>query len=251
MTCIRDIKNYIDQFAPFDTAENWDNCGLLVGSVASPVTRVVTALDATAEVIRHAASTGAELVVTHHPVIFCPLRHVSPGTPVWEAVRAGVSVLCAHTNLDAAPGGVNDVLARILGLREVSPLEGDGVLGRIGALEAPLEPGDFAAYVKEKLCCGGLRYVPGGKPVFKVGLCSGSGAAFLPAAAAAGADAFVTGDVKHDQLLTAAALGVTLIDAGHFSTEQAIAPELAGRLGKHFPGLFTEAFPQKDPARYL
>lgn len=251
MTCIRDIMDYIDQFAPFDTAESWDNCGLLVGSPASSVTRVVTALDATDEVLRYAASTGAELVVGHHPVIFRPLRCVSPGTPVWEAVRAGVSVLCAHTNLDAASGGVNDVLARALGLGDISPLRGEGVLGRVGTLEAPLEPDDFAAYVKEKLCCGGLRYVPGEGPVLKVGLCSGSGAAFLPDAVAAGADAFVTGDVKHDQLLTAAALGVTLVDAGHFATEQAIAPELAGRLRERFPGLFTEAFPQKDPARYL
>lgn len=251
MTCIRDIVDYIDRFAPFDTAESWDNSGLLIGSPDLPVTRVVAALDATGEVLRHAARTGAELVVTHHPVIFRPLRAVTPGTPVWEAVRAGVSVLCAHTNLDAAAGGVNDLLAQALGLGEIAPLEGEGVLGRMGVLKAPLQPGDFAAYVKEKLCCGGLRYVPGKLPVRRVGLCSGSGASFLPAAAAAGADAFVTGDVKHDQLLTAAALGVTLIDAGHFATERVVVPELARRLQERFPGLAAEAFPQEDPARYL
>ncbi|MCI5801111.1 MAG: Nif3-like dinuclear metal center hexameric protein [Oscillospiraceae bacterium] len=251
MICIGDIQTYIGELAPFETAESWDNSGLLVGSPELPVTRVLTALDAAPAVIARAAELGAELIVTHHPLIFHPLRSVPCGSPVWEAVRAGVSVLSAHTNLDAAPGGVNDALARALGLSELSPLPGEKALGRIGSLKEPMAPERFAAYVKEKLSCGGLRYVPGRRPVRRVGLCSGAGGGFLAAAAAAGADAFVTGDVKHDQLLTARALGVTLVDAGHFATERVMVPELARRLKERFPGLRVEVFPEEDPARYL
>ncbi|MDD2955888.1 MAG: Nif3-like dinuclear metal center hexameric protein [Oscillospiraceae bacterium] len=251
MIKILDIQAFIDESAPFASAESWDNSGLLIGSPSAEVRRVLVALDATEQVIRRAADTGAQLVVTHHPVIFRPLRALRPGTPVWQAVQAGVSILSAHTNLDAGDGGVNDALASALGLGGVLPLEGEGVLGRIGSLSQPLPPREFALFVKNALACGGLRCVPGSRPVLRVGLCSGSGGEFLAAAAAAGADAFVTGDVKHNQLLEAAALGITLVDAGHFSTEHVVVEPLARRLAERFPALQVEACPEEDPAQYL
>lgn len=233
------VYDYLDGIAPFGTAEPWDNPGLLVGDPAGEVTGILTALDATHAVLAQAEQQGINLIVTHHPVIFDPVKQLLAGTIAYEAARRGIAILCAHTNLDKADWGVNQVLAELLGLTNIQPLMRDQ-LGRVGTLATPLTPAQFAKQIEQTL---GLqpRYNPAGKErIHMVGLCGGSGGDLVAAAREEqGWDyqAFVTGDVKQDEYLEAARLGITLYDAGHWATEAPIIPVLTRRLGETFPGL--------------
>lgn len=241
MTKVQDIYAYIDGFAPFATQMDFDNAGLLVGDGQAEVSRVLLALDATMDVVRQAERKRCQLIVTHHPLIFHPLKAVRPEDPtqaiVTRLIRKNIALICAHTNLDAAPGGVNDVLMECLGAKVTGVLEsmGEGYgMGRVGELKAPMEPRAFAAMVKKSLGARAVRATLGKAPVKRLAVCGGAGSDLLDLAVSLGADAFVTADVKHHEFLAAQALGVTLIDGGHFSTENPVIPVLAERLGRAF-----------------
>ena len=224
---LQKVYEAIDQAAPFSTALEFDNPGFLVGDPQEEVRGVLCALDVTGDVLREAVSRGANLIVTHHPVIFHPLKQVRADSLVWQCIRAGVSVISAHTNLDAAAGGVNDILCRKLELEAVCVAEdGEGML-RIGKLPRGMTPPEFGYYVKRMLDLPAVRYCDGGRAIERVAVCGGAGGSFLAAAKANGCQALVTGDVKHDLLLEAIRIGVTLIDAGHYGTEQFVVPYLA------------------------
>ncbi|HBC27709.1 MAG TPA: Nif3-like dinuclear metal center hexameric protein [Ruminococcaceae bacterium] len=251
-----DIYDFLDSFAPFATAMDFDNAGLLVGDRDVPVSSVLLSLDITPGVVEEAAQLGAQLIVSHHPVIFDPLKRLIPHTAPYLLARYGIAAVCAHTNLDLAPGGVNTCLAGALGLRNVRTLreyrESGLAEGLMGELEQEYDPHGFAVYVKQALHCGGLKYVDGGKKVKTVGLCSGGGAELLPDAAGKGLDAFVTADTRHHQLLLAAQSGVTLVDAGHFCTEDVVILPLQKRLSERFPAVsFRKSRVMRDPAEYL
>lgn len=239
MTTVRDIYNCLDEFAPFRTQMSFDNSGLLAGSPDAEVRTVLLALDITPDVVREAASGGAQLIVSHHPVIFNPLRALTPGTAPYLLVQNGIAAVCAHTNLDLAPGGVNTCLAERLGLLDVGTLETDKATGLPCALAGrtarALEPREFAASVKKALGCDGLFYTDGRRNITRAGLCSGAGADSLRAAAESGCEAFVTGEAKHHEMIDAENLGVTLVVAGHYFTENVVIGPLAGRLGERFP----------------
>ena len=221
------IFDAINRAADFSTAMDFDNPGFLVGDPQEEVRGVLCALDVTDGVIDEAVARGANVIVTHHPIIFHPLKRVTADTLVWRCIRAGLSVICAHTNLDAAAGGVNDILCGKLDLREVClPQGGEGML-RAGTLDRGMAPAEFAYYVKQKLDLPALRYSDGGRPIRRVAVCGGAGGSFLQAALADGCQALVTGDVKHDVFLEALHRGITLVDAGHFGTEQHVVPYLA------------------------
>lgn len=262
MTTVQDIYDYIDGFAPFATQMDFDNAGLLVGDKNAPVGRVLLALDATMAVAREASRKGCQLIVTHHPLIFHPLKAVRPEDPtqavVAQLVRKNIALICAHTNLDAAPGGVNDVLMDCLGAKVTGVMEEFGVrdgqpygMGRVGELKEPMEPKAFAAMVKKTLGGGAVRATLGKTPVKRLAVCGGAGSDMLELAVSLGADAFVTADVKHHEFLAAQALGVTLVDAGHFSTENPVVPVLAERLRKAFgtDGVEFLLSAQKEPYR--
>lgn len=253
---VGDIYAEIDSFAPFDTAMDFDNVGLLVGSPDTRVANVLLSLDITPDVVLEAAEQGTELIVSHHPVIFDPLRRIVPDSAPYLLARHGIAAICAHTNLDLAPGGVNTCLARRLGLENIRAIREYGAArlpeGLLGELDRAYPPEKFASFVKRSLCCGGLKYTHGNRPVHTVGLCSGAGADLLFDAAALGADAFVTADTKHHQLLAAVQVGITLVDAGHFSTEDVVIPPLLERLRLRFPGVaFRKSEKMQDPVRYL
>ena len=246
MTCVSDILKYIESLAPRSMKMDWDNVGLLCGSKSVPVTKVLVALDPFEGVCDEAATWGAELIVTHHPIIFDGLKSVtdetSIGRGIMTLIRHGISAINAHTNLDCAPGGVNDVLAQRLGLQNIRVITPNGVdaegrewgLLRMGEIqEQPLE--DFLATVKEKLGCEGLRYAEGGKPVRKVAVGGGACAGGLTEAFDAGCDTFVTADVKYNQFWDAHDLGLNLIDASHFATETPVISVLAAKLAVQFP----------------
>lgn len=359
---IGDYRDAIEAFAPFSLQMSWDNSGLLVGSPHQKVSRALVALDATLPVIEEARRREAQLIVTHHPVIFHKLACIPAESPVYAAIQAGIGVLCAHTNLDIAAGGVNDALAEALGLEEVElleetqstpwrkvvtfvphaaaervyeamaaagggaqgdyagaawcadgegrflPLEGanpaigrvgelervaerrlemvvhphrlSGViealvqahpyeepaydvletrfalhregLGRIGTLKEEMNHEQLSLFVMKKLKAKGVKYVPGARKITRVAVCGGSGGDCLALAHFKGAQALVTGDVKHDQLLEAQRLGMTLIDGGHYATEAVVLPGLRKRLQDTLPGAeIVKADSCGDPACYL
>lgn len=183
---VRDIFSFLDTLAPFSYAMDFDNSGLLAGDPEQPVRRILVALDCTEAVVGKARETGTDLIVTHHPVIFDPLKTVTAGSIVHQLISAGISIICAHTNLDLARGGVNDHLARQLGLKCLEGLtpvpctdrEGKTIteyLGRIASLPEPMSPEDFARFVKKRLG-GNVRFASGKRAVHRVAVCGGSGA---------------------------------------------------------------------------
>lgn len=246
MTTVGDILTFLYTLAPRSMKMDWDNVGLLCGGKNRPVTKILVALDPFEDVCREAARWGAELIVTHHPLIFQPLKSVTDDTAVGRAVQLlcanSISAINAHTNLDCAPGGVNDCLAQTLGLGDVQVVAPSGVdelgrpwgLLRQGVVESQ-SLSDFLSHVKTALNCEGLRYVDGGKPVHRVAVGGGACASELQDAVNAGCDTFVTADVKYNQFWDAHALGLNLIDAGHFSTENPVVSLLAAKIAAKFP----------------
>lgn len=246
MTKVINVCQCIDAFAPFETQWDLDNSGFQVGRRDREVTRILVSLDITREVVEEAAQLDAQLIVAHHPVIFHPVKSVIDGAPTGEILLAliehKIAAICAHTNLDAVEGGVNDALALRLGLTDIGQLRQTGVdgqgrpygIGRVGLVpEQPLY--DFAMAVKRLLGANGIRLVDGGKPVRMVAVGGGACADLMSDALAQGCDTFVTSDVKYHQFLEARALELNLVDAGHFPTEDVVCLVLQDWLSKRFP----------------
>lgn len=246
MTTVHDILNFLETLAPGYMKMDWDNVGLLCGSRQTAVTKVLVALDPFEGVCREARDFGAELIVTHHPLIFQPVKAVTDETAIGRSIQLllenHISAVNAHTNLDCAPGGVNDRLATVLGLENVSVIDPIGTdaqgrewgLLRKGTVEAQ-SLATFLGTVKSALHCEGLRYVTGGKPVRHVAVGGGACAGELADAVKAGCDTFVTSDIKYNQFWDAQDLGLNLIDAGHFYTENPVTAYLAEKIAGAFP----------------
>ena len=236
MATALDILQYIESIAPVELKMEWDNVGLLCGRGDKEVHNILVALDPFPNVCDEAVALGADLLVTHHPLIFQPVASVTDQTTVGQSllklIANDIAAINAHTNLDCAEGGVNDTLAAQLGLTEVSVIGSEHLL-RAGRFESSLPA--FLEQVKTKLGCEGLRYVDGGKPVCKVAVGGGSCGSELAEVAQAGCDTFVTADVKYNQFWDAKILGINLIDAGHFQTENPVCPVLAEKLQAAFP----------------
>lgn len=248
MPRVEEIRAFLEELAPSALAEDWDNVGTLV-HCGGNVTSVLTALDITGETLAEAELSGCQLIVSHHPVIFHPLRQLDRTDVAYRMVKKSISGICMHTNLDAAAGGVNDLLAALFALTELRPLEG---MGRIGRLPAPMEPAQLAALCAEKLSAGGVKLADAGRPVGTLALLGGAGGDLVAAAKAAGADCLLTGEASHHDALDARRLGLSLIAAGHYATEQPVVPYLADRLRRRFPELrVLVSRRERDPFRYL
>lgn len=222
---VRELEQLLLAEIPAAWAEDWDNVGLLAGDGDAPVRRVLAALEVTEPVIQEAQAVGAQLILTHHPVIFKGVKRLCPQDPQGElayaVTRAGLSVISLHTNWDAAPGGTNDALGAALGVTELKPFSAGEVqpIGRVGQI-APCTLAAFAGRVKSALDSRHLLAV--GDPertIGRVALCGGEGSDFLLAARDQGADALVTGEMKYHTLLLAEQLGMGVIVAGHYETE--------------------------------
>lgn len=244
MATVADILNFVESIAPPYMKESWDNVGLNCGHMDRPVTKILVALDPFAHVCREAKEIGADLLVTHHALIWKPgfiTDLDNQGRNTLFLIENGIAHINAHTNLDQAPGGVNDVLAAILGLQNVqivNPKDGIGLM-RCGDVEEQTLV-QFLAAVKENLGCEGLRYVNSEKPVKKVAVGGGSCAGGMMEVLAAGCDTFVTADVKYNQFWDAKDLGLNLIDAGHFHTENPVVAVLAEKIAAAFPEIQVE-----------
>ena len=225
MATVKQLYDLLDRKAPFRTQMDFDNAGFLVGRGDRTVTRVLVALDITPEVIAEAAEKGCQLILAHHPVIWGKLGQVTDesatGRKVLALIEKGIAAICAHTNLDAAEGGVNTALAQRLGLENPVPLETDGVdeagrpygIGRVGSLPGgPLSLADFARKAKENLGLTGIRAMDAGVPVHRVAVGGGACGSMLPQVKAMGCDTFLTADLKHDLYLEARDLGINLLE---------------------------------------
>lgn len=245
MTTVQDILRFIETIAPPEMAEDWDHVGLNCGHLSQPVTKILVALDPFGAACREAKEIGAQLLVTHHGLLFHPgfiTDETETGRNTLFLIENGIAHINAHTNLDQAPGGVNDCLAAKLGLTDIQVVnpKGTDAQGRPWGLlrcgfvpEQPLS--QFLSTVKTALNCEGLRYADCGKPVYRVAVGGGSCASEMEEAIASGCDTFVTADVKYNQFWDAQAMGLTLIDAGHFCTENPVVSYLAGALSVQFP----------------
>ncbi len=221
----------IDKAAPFRYAMDFDNAGFLVGDLEKEITKVLLCLDVTKQALDKAEKIGANLIVRHHPLIFHPVKTVIKGEYVSDMIMGliekGIAVLSAHTNFDVANPGVNDQLAQRIGLSSLSVLDPyeekneEGApfgLGRVGEI-APCTPEELAKIVKKGLGIPHVRMVCGKSPITKVAVSGGSCGEYFALAKEIGCDAFVTAEIKHDQYIAAAHLGLTMIDAGHYASE--------------------------------
>lgn len=246
MPTIQQVYEALNEKAPFSFQMDFDNAGFLVGRGGQTVTSILVSLDITEAVIAEAVEQGAQLIVSHHPVIFFPAKHITDQDPTGRKLLAmtenHIGAICAHTNLDAVQDGVNDQLAKALGLSQIGQLHEDGTdfngvaygIGRVGAVE-PCTLAAFAERVKKALCTNGVRVADAGKNVHRVAVGGGSCGSMLNDVLAKGCDTFVTADVKYDTFLDAVAQGINLIDAGHFSTENVVCPMMVDYLKACFP----------------
>ncbi len=223
----------MEEIAPHNISEAWDNPGLQVGAQDQVIKKIYFALDPTLENLQKAISCGADLLFTHHPLIFRPISHINPeeypGHVIEKAIKNGISIVCMHTNLDAALNGINTILAELLSLRDVEVLKesetikGVGI-GRIGNLKQATKLLDFINLLKETLFVEKLKIVCNetdfNKSIKRVAVIGGSGSSLLPYAIQKKAEVVVTGDVGYHDALNAIFNGIILIDAGHFSSEK-------------------------------
>lgn len=243
---VKDVFDYINDIAPFAKQCEWDNSGLIVGEPEHEVKKIGVVLDITAEAVRYAAENGIDLIVSHHPVIFRAVKSVLANNPTYMLARNGISAICAHTSLDIAKGGVNDALADTLGFKKAVPLSdsGETEMIRIAEIEE-MTADELAKLVADKLStCVAMS--DSGKTIKKVALCGGAGGDFIHEVAAAGCDAYVTGEAKHHEFLES---GITLIAAGHFETENPVVAVVANKLKENFD-CEVEIIPQQSPVKY-
>ena len=258
MTTINQIYLEMQRYAPLALAESWDNPGLLVDCGGS-VSRVLVALDITPEVVAEAAAKGCELIVSHHPVIFSPLKKLGPQDVPFQLVQKGISAICMHTNLDAAEGGVNEVLAGIFGMRNWEVFaEGCGRVGEIAPITVPelarkaqAELGTRCNLPKSGPAVQ-VKFTDTGKTVRRLAVISGAGGSMFEDALAVGADCLLTGEANHHAAIDAARLGLSLIAAGHYATEFPVCAAVADRLRRAFPELeVLVSTENRDPYTYL
>jgi dinuclear metal center YbgI/SA1388 family protein len=244
MTTVRDVYDFLNTLAPFDTQMEFDNSGLQCGDFAAGVTSAMLCLDVTPQVVEQAAQAGCSLVVAHHPVLFTARRQLLCDDPAWLLARRGMACIASHTPLDCCEGGVNDLLAARLGLGGATRLNAPV---RLITLPEPLAAKALADDISQKL--GRVRYVDAGKPIRTLALCGGEGCHFLDEVYAH-ADAFLTGDAGHHDFLDAVRHGLALLAAGHFETEIHIVPALAEKLRAAFPPVEWRVADEYGTIRY-
>ena len=238
---VRDIIDVIESFAPLSVQESWDNSGLCVGSEDDEVTSVLLGLDCTPELVDEAVECGADMIVTHHPLIFSGLKKISPddqvGAAVIKAIKAGISIYAAHTSADKVIAGVSGAMASRLGLVNVSILDEDGEgtgLGVVGDLPHPVTAAEAVKLVKERF---GLKSLRSSRPVegmiSRVAMCGGSGGSLIKAAMASGAQLYLSGDISYHNFFTRE--GFMIMDIGHYESEIEIVDILFSLLRKNFP----------------
>ena len=246
---VNDVYEYLNSIAPFEKQCEWDNSGFIIGDKNAEVKKIGVVLDITTDAVRYASENGIDLIISHHPVIFRGIKSVTADNPTYMLIRNGISAICAHTSLDIAKGGVNDALADALGFSNAIPLSdcGETEMVRVAEINA-LSGRQLAKLCADKLSTA-ASVADSGKIIKKVALCGGAGSDFMHEAFDAGCDAYITGEAKHHEFLEAKAIGITLIAAGHFETENPVVAVLADKLKNNFD-CEIEIIPQESPVKY-
>lgn len=255
---VQAVYEEMARLAPPELAESWDNPGLLV-NCGGEVRRVLIALDITPEVVAEAEARGCQLIVSHHPVIFSPLKRLEPRDIPFLLVQKGISAICMHTNLDAAEGGVNDVLADLFEMKDREAFANG--CGRVGRIET-ISVSDLASKACQVLAsrCNlpmtgetvQIKYVDTGRAVRRLAVISGAGGSLFEEALAVGADCLLTGEANHHHAIDARRLGLSLIAAGHYATEFPVTEAVAARLRTAFPAMeVLISAENRDPYTYL
>ena len=248
MTTVKNIYDYINTVAPYDEQETWDNSGHLIGDFRKEVKKVVMALDCTKETVDYARSINADLVLTHHPVIFSGIKCVKSGTAVYNLVSNEIACICAHTNFDKSDIGINYNLAVLLGLKDLKKVSDDYVI--VGTLENEMSIDDFAQFVAQTLDVQGIRYTDTDGLIKKVAVGGGACSEFI-GIALENADCFVTGDLKYHEMLDASENNQAVISAGHFETENLPFLLLKDQLEKIFNDVEFFVSPQNNPIKTI
>lgn len=245
---VLDILNFLDELAPFKTAQDFDNVGLLIGDEKQQVKKVMVTLDLTREVLKGAKEKEADLVISHHPIIFNPLKRILKEDLVFDVLQSKISVISAHTNLDVAELGVSFFLANSLFLEEIEKPDEKMEFLRVGKLKKPMDSEEFIKYVSKRLGAF-VRATKCEKKIEKVAVVSGSGYFALEFAIENGIDALVTGESKHDVFLKAKEKDFCFVDASHFKTENIFCLPLCEILNRKFYSNGVSFFPssQKSP----
>lgn len=252
MRTVQEILDWFETFAPVHTAMDFDNVGLLVGDGTAEIRRALLALDITPAVVKEAAARGCELIISHHPVIFQPLKRLEPRSAPYLLARYDIAAVCMHTNLDLSETfGVNTCLADLLDVEHLRRSD-KGECLFVGELPRALPLDAFVRHTKKALRCDMLRYTAVKPTVKTVAVASGAGGSDIFAAAQEGADVLVTGEIKHHEINAANDLGVNIIDAGHFKSENVVIDRLQSKLETAFPEVtfaISEAY--TDGIRYM
>lgn len=252
MTKIKDIITYFESFAPICTQMDFDNSGLLVGDENKSIKKVLLALDITEAVVLEAERLGCELIISHHPVIFNPIKKLGVHDVPYLLVSKGICALCMHTNLDLGTEfGVNVALSEAVGVTNVL-LSEKGECLFVGNLKNETNIEEFCKIVKSSLGCEGLRYTDVKKFVKKIAVSSGAGGSNVFAAAEIGADVLLTGEIRHHEINAANSLGIDIIDAGHYKTEDIVILPLMKKLSEKFSNVaFEKSKEYTDKIKYL
>lgn len=250
---LKDLCGLMESIAPRELACSWDNVGLLVEPDHEDIHRVLLALDNTEEVAREAAALGADMVITHHPGFFHGTKRVSYSDPDTRAeailLRNGIGHFAAHTNLDAAQGGVNDTLAELLELQNIRPLPPEN-MGRMGELPKEMTLEELCRYIGGKLHGSLMATEPGAEYISTLALLGGGGGREVSDAAEAGAQAYLTGEAAHHNLLYARSRGIHLLLGGHYETEKVVLYSLMKRLQEATDDVqYTVSLSEKAPLR--
>lgn len=245
-----EIYDYIDSFAPFSSAMDFDNVGILIGSRDALSEKVLLALDITSEVISEAVQKNVSVIVTHHPIIFHPLKNIHTDSLQYKLIKNNMTVISAHTNLDICCGGVNDTLAEKIGLNFTEHTNNDCYL--LGETDKEFSFTEFADYIKDRMNCKGFRFTYKNGSIKRVLVACGAGGSSIFDAVKEKADAFVTGEIKHHELLAARENNIAVYDLGHFRSEDMIIDKLAEMLKKRFPETdFEKAESDREGIYYL
>ncbi len=256
---IRDIAAAIEGFAPLALQESKDNSGLVVGRYYDEVPKALLAVDVTEEVLDEAEAEGCDIVITHHPLVFHAMKRFNSADTtqrcVERAIRRGIALYACHTNLDSTLGGMSWVLGGKLGLLEMQPLQPtvDGAgFGVVGRLAAESDTAEYLRRVKSTLGCKCIRHSDIATPtVSRVALCTGSGASMIREAIAAGAELYITADMKYNDFIDPRG-AVTVADVGHFESEFCAIDILFGILSKNLCTFAVRKSERsRNPVNYL
>ncbi len=243
MPTVKEVYDFINSFADFQSQEDWDNSGMLVGDFDAEVKKIAVALDITNEAVEKAEKSGANLIVSHHPVIFSGQKSFIKGNVAYELAVNEMNAICCHTPLDMAQGGTNDTLARLLGFNVTTS---ENPILRYAEIDETTAD-DLAKHISSVLGTT-IRYTDSKKPIKKIAICTGAGCSLIEEAGEI--DAFITGDASHHNFLDALENGISVFAAGHYETENLVVPVVVELLKNEFSNVEVFDLEQKNPIKF-